>query len=101
MHRNERTSIQKLLAAIHSTKEPRTLAPAWRNSVMAESARTGQSGGIASEFERLAPRIAFAAAALSVITLTTGTWALNALPDVLYSAYANDIYTVGPTIMSM
>lgn len=99
MFRNEGTTIQRLLSAIHSTKEPRELAPAWQNEVMTEIARTGRHDTGTAALERLAPRFALAALAMSVIALTTGAWTLADLPGEMFTAYANTIYT--PTILGL
>ena len=81
MKRNT-TSFRELLRQVHATRREWQPTRAWRNSVMAEVALVHASI-MAEELDRLAPRIALAAAALSVAGLLTATWALHDLPGQL------------------
>lgn len=99
MHRNERNSMQRLLSVIHSNREEECLSPQWRDSVMNEIARTGRFTANENELERLAPRFAMAAGALSLLMVFTASWTLKSLPGLIHSAYTSEFYSIVPTTM--
>lgn len=96
--RHDKTNIiTDLLRATHARRETPQLSHAWRNAVMDEIGRTGRSGVVDSEWQLLAPRLSYVAAALSVVAAITAGQTLETLSAMLSQAYVNQLFNVFPS----
>lgn len=98
MKRNTEDSVRDLLGQAHANRPEWTPTPAWRRSVMDEI-RAEQPTGLAAEFNRLAPRFTFGAAAVAVVGIVTAVLTLGDLPSQISMAYANQSLDVASLLV--
>jgi len=95
---NNKRTFRSLLQKIHSTKQVWHPDQMWRKGVMDEVASIHASI-MAMELNRLAPRFALAAVAISAVSLIVATWSLHDLSGQLLAVVSH--HTLQPSSLGI
>lgn len=96
MKRNtDTTTLRGLLRQAHAARPAWHPTPAWRRSVM-DTITGERPERFSQELDRLAPRFALAAAAITLACALAAVWMLGDLPDKLSIAFLNQILRIAP-----